>query len=335
MLFIVPLLNFQTVELRKESHFTIFQQKYPDAEIILTDEKTDMAEYELDYLFMTAPYDAYYPENLRSDRLANQTLLCCIPYAYIGAYNFFPVSIPRPFFRNVFCTFVAMTEEKDWLLKYFGDSVERGNRKILDIGYPSLEQIPVREPMENGRIMWTPRWSYDRQVGGSNFFEYYDTVCEIKETYPQRELVIRPHPMMFDQFVRKGMMSEKDVENCKQEIANRNIGLDEDSDLNTALENTAILITDFSSIIMQFFMTERPIIYCHSEIIHLDHDYEKLMEGIYVANNEEEIKRALYEIIENGDPLREKRKRIREEIFKKCQGTIERVIRTLEEDHGC
>lgn len=335
-LFVVPYMNFKNMELTRESQLEVFKALYPADHVLLASEETDISDYHLDYLFMTAPYDGYYPNNLRSDYLVTRTLLCYIPYGYNGAYNFISNNTDRDFFRNIYIIFTDAIEIKDQLLDYFQDSVDRKNKKILDIGYPSLECIftEVEETVDDGTIMWTPRWSYDPKIGGSHFFEYYDCICNIKKKYPERKLVFRPHPMMFDNFLREGRLRETDVNDYRKAIADSGIFLDEGSDAHLSLKNTSILITDFSTLIMQFFMTGKPIIYCASELISLNCDYAQLMKAIYVAENQTEIEKALFEIIENGDPLKEAREKIRKSVYHKQKGTINRILRTLEQDSG-
>lgn len=333
-LFIVPIMDFTKMELTKKSQISTFKNIYQNDRIFLADSDTDLSAYNLDYLFMTAPYDTYYPENLRSDHLVKQMLLCYIPYGYNGAYNFISNNTNRNFFRNIYINFTDTQEIKNQFLRYFKDSIKRNSRKILDIGYPSLEKIDNIKPLETdtGTIMWTPRWSYDSKIGGSHFFEYYYFMCNIINIYPDRKLVFRPHPMMFDNFVRNKIMSQKDVHLCKKQIQDKGIILDEGNDIRTALQNVSVLITDFSTLIMQFFMTGKPIIYCTSENIRLNSDYSRLMSGIYIANDEEGIKNALFQIIENGDPLVTIRKKIIDTFYNKFKGSTQRILDTIEKD---
>ncbi len=333
-LFVVPQMDFRTCELTKSSQLEKFKLLYSDDEVVLAYGEEDLLDYRLDYLFLTAPYDSYYPESLRSSRLAGKILLCYIPYGYNGAYNFIANNTIREFFRNIYIIFTDTIEVREKLVKDFSGSVERNHKKILDIGYPSLENVSIyrKNQIADRTIMWTPRWSYDSVIGGSHFFEYYNFICDIKKIYPAITLMFRPHPMMFDDFLNKKLIDEKGIEWYRRDIASKGIILDEDTDTNILLENVSVLITDFSTLIMQFFMTGKPIIYCASEFIRLNHDYTKLMDGIYIARNEREIETALHQIIEEGDPLKVKRESIREEFSNKFRGTIDRILQTIEID---
>ena len=66
------------------------------------------------------------------------------------------------------------------------------------------------------------------------------------------------------------------------------------------------IISDMSSILVDYFLTEKPIIYCH-KTNQFNEFGSKIAEGFYWVHNWEELKRTI-EMLKNGDdPLKEKR----------------------------
>lgn len=55
------------------------------------------------------------------------------------------------------------------------------------------------------RAIYAPRWTLEPIWGGSSLFEYKDTFFEIADEQPDIDILVRPHPLMFDHFVEEGL----------------------------------------------------------------------------------------------------------------------------------
>ena len=126
-------------------------------------------------------------------------------------------------------------------------------------------------------VLWTPRWSTDPIVGGSNFFKYRHIIKKLIAENPDVLFVIRPHPLMFGNFLKTGEMSELDVQEFKEYCSNtNNVYLDENKEYSNTFWNSDILITDNSGLVPEYFITSKPIIYCHSDIFVYTESFEKI-----------------------------------------------------------
>lgn len=65
--------------------------------------------------------------------------------------------------------------------------------------------------------MWTPRWTTNKKLGGSNFFVYYKLLLEYAEKNDDVDLLCRPHPLMFDNFLKTGEMKIEEIDDYKKE----------------------------------------------------------------------------------------------------------------------
>ena len=193
-------------------------------------------------------------------------------------------------------------------------------------GYPSLANFfEMQKNTEIKNVLWTPRWSYDSMIGGSHFFEYKDTILKLKEKNNKINLIFRPHPLMFDHFISKGIMTNEDVSEYVEKLKEMSIEYDCDSMITSAIENADLLITDYSSIIINFFITGKPIIYCKANY-ELNDDYSRLAEGVYVVQNEIELLKYADMLLSGEDPLAEKRDKIINEYKIKHLHSEKRIV---------
>ena len=206
--------------------------------------------------------------------------------------------------------------------------------QFYNIGYPSLERYYNKTyNLKLKNILWTPRWSYDSRLGGSHFFEYKNIMLSIKYQFHNIDMVIRPHPLMFQNFVKEGLWKEEDIVIFKKELCRCGIIIDEGGDLYERLTQTDILISDYSSILMPFFLTERPIIYCVHPNIELNDTYKLLMQGMYLAYNKEDVEKYVSMLMKGDDPLRKERIKIKRRIKDVAIGSTARIIDIIAEDY--
>ena len=106
---------------------------------------------------------------------------------------------------------------KNVIKKRFKKTSEKGYQHFEYLGYPSLEPfMKIKNRNEIKSIIWTPRWSYNKTIGGSHFIEYKDSFVSIKEKFSEIELVFRPHPLMFDNLIFEKRMTKSEVDEFKK-----------------------------------------------------------------------------------------------------------------------
>ena len=128
----------------------------------------------------------------------------------------------------------------------------------------------------------------DPFVGGSNFFRYINSILNLIEKNKDILFVIRPHPLMFNNFIKTKEMSLEDVQQFHKFCNEKdNVILDESKEYSKLFWNSDFLITDASGIVPEYFMTEKPIMYCNSNIDFRYLPYaKKMIEECYEVNNE-------------------------------------------------
>ena len=284
----------------------------------------DLNSEELDYIFYGDPYMGHFPHLYRCYHLVQSNAkLCYIPYGFYGAkFGYDLMANNTDFFKNMYFTFADCNDVAEILKGLLKDVSHPEYRHIMQLGYPTLEKFLKDKSYHTcnyHEVLWTPRWSYSNLGGGSHFLEYKDQILGIPEKYNNFHLTLRPHPMLFAHIVQSGKMTQKEADDYKQRINDAGAALDQHGDVNATIKNTDIFVTDYSSLIINFFMTGKPIIYCPLDDGY-GKTYTKMLEGIYIANNYDEVDHYLEMLHKGNDPLKNKR----EEILKSPEFSVYR-----------
>ena len=327
---VVPGYDLINSKVKKEYDDTFFLDKYSDAIKALKDngEWLDLRELGLDFVFYQRPYNNYMPECYMSNEVGKYAKCMYIPYA------FWPLredlcGYTKHFFRYAYKAFMESEEHAIAIQKIHSDP-----SRIVFCGYPQLSDVKVVDDFDVSKVLWTPRWSYDKRVGGSHFLEYKDSIFELAEECGAQSVVIRPHPLSFDNYIRMGLMTVEEVDAYKKKVEDTpKVSFDANKNIEDTFEDTGVLITDVSSIVFPYFLTGKPIIFCNTDIP-LSPAFKALLDGIYVTDSWEEIQEAYKQIVAGNDYLKATRLKIADSIRKANNGAVENIIKVLEEDIG-
>ncbi len=155
------------------------------------------------------------------------------------------------------------------------------------------------------RAIYAPRWTTDPVWGGSSFLKYKQTFFDIADSQPEVDILVRPHPLMFSNFINTGLMSAEEVEDYKKECDDRpNICLDPEKEYLATFWQSSVLVCDFSSMIIEYYVTKKPIVYLtYDEGIEYNELMSAMLKGCYIVNNEDELKQTLMMLLSGRDPL--------------------------------
>lgn len=330
----VDLINWRLHPYGDEEEF--LKERYPGVKIIKVIDNGQVyhiKKYEYDYVFYQRPYDHYLPGPLQSSAVGEKAKICYVPYGYQGANVFMEGNTQEEFFKNVYMSFLESEEIQNVLFEKFRDEVQSGRKKLYNLGYPVFDTYLHLQNSKEKTIMWTPRWSFDPIIGGSHYVDYKDEFVSLKEKYPERDIMIRPHPLMWENAVKEGVMTQEEVAQYKLLLKEKGIAIDGNKMIEDSIKNAKVLITDFSTIIITYFMTGKPIIYCPYEV-ELNEMYQKLLPGMYVANSWDDVERYI-DMIERGeDELYSIRQEIIEKELRYLSGGTEKIVETIINDYN-
>ena len=226
---------------------------------------------------------------------------------------------PKDFLSNVSMIFAENEEEyndyksrKGKHTKVFLTGDVRFD-KIKDLQNTDSDNWNLPKNPNIKRIIWTPRWISSEN--NSHFFDYKDKLLDYVENNQDVDFIFRPHPQAFANWNATGELPEDKANELKQRFKNiKNAKIDEEKEFLKTFYSSDFMVTDISSIIVDYFLTEKPIIYCH-RTNHFNEFGAKLSEGFYWVHNWEELETAINMLKRGEDPLNEKRKQIIRENF--------------------
>lgn len=168
-------------------------------------------------------------------------------------------------------------------------------------------------------------------IGGSHFLEYKDMFLYLRMKMPTYSFCIRPHPLMVEELAKANLFSKEQWIQYEQKLIDAKIDIDRNETINTIAEETDILITDVSSMIIRFFVLDIPIVYCRSNMV-FNKDYADILKGIYVADSWDDVEKYVKMLARGTDPLKEQRQSLIRSLRKEHIGATDRVLNTILSD---
>ena len=274
----------------------------------------DLNKLEPDYLFHSRPYNAFMPRIYTSSKIVKYALICNVIYGPCFTRNGLDVTLNRDYFKDVYCYFAFDPSELDYYVSRFWMGIKINIQKCAPYGAIGLEQISAVEtdnhiPRYRKTVLWTPRWSTDPYVGGSNFFNYKDTIVRLADKYKNILFIIRPHPLMFGNFMKTGEMTESEAAQFRMWCNNtENVILDEEKEYSDSFRKSDFLIADVSGLLPEYYVTKKGILYCHSTAKFEYTDYAiEFISTCYEVRNIKDLEQLFLLLINNNDYMLDKR----------------------------
>ena len=181
-------------------------------------------------------------------------------------------------------------------------------------------------------VLWTPRWSLSDYYFRSYFFDYYKCLLGFFDKHTEIDLIIRPHPHMFRHFIEVGRLTELDVKHIKEEVeAKNNVSWDTNPDYLISFAKSSVLISDYSSLVFEYFITGKPIIFC-SYNVDFNIIGEQIKNKFYSVHNDIELINRLNRIILGEDENKEERLKFIKDNFYIEGNAGQRIVQELLKD---
>lgn len=283
------------------------------------DEWLDPATLKPDYVFYQTPYN-FFPESWLVRSVSMIAQVCYFPYAtslFRGEVD--ETVHPVSFFRFTSKFFIESSLcEKNLISRLKKESWFSKERFVIS-GYPKFDYLTeqsqlsgkawrrgIREDVR--RVLWTPRWNTGE--GNCHFFDYKDYFIDFCSKHQNVDFIFRPHPLCLQNLIKTGELSGNDLEAMEFKYSNsQNMALDRNAMYQDTFLSSDILVSDISSMLLEFFATGKPLIYTHRVDV-FNELGKKLSEGFYWVRNATELTDTLEMLIAGNDPLKEKRKEI-------------------------
>ena len=216
---------------------------------------------------MGLPYEKQYPEKYSFKNLARAGRLCYIPYGsyYADGIKMIEFGFQNELLKQVDYVFADCDKVYQFLNKKIGLCKNRDSKKIVySLGYPRFDLVNRNNNKRNScTYLWLPRWTTNSADNErSSFLEYKDVLLEYFSANKDLSLIVRPHPVMFENYVANGIMTAQEVNDYKTKIENlENVYMDEEPSYVEAFEKADCIIADYTSLVIEFLLSNKPVIY--------------------------------------------------------------------------
>ncbi|WP_028593784.1 CDP-glycerol glycerophosphotransferase family protein [Paenibacillus assamensis] len=275
--YVVPIPYYEKNSEGQFSEVCYEGDQFPKDLNVVSYEKYDFENRCPDIIYIHNPYDRYNTLTMVNprfftDNLARYTdMLVYVPYYMAGSSE--KPDIPAfPAFRNVTKIIAQSNRTKDAFLI---NGV--GANKVLNLGSPKLDatlavmkehkELPVswKETMKDKKVFLFNTGIADL-LSTSSWFEQIVHVLNYFISHKKSALIWRPHPLtkVTLQTMRPHLVDafEKMEEQLKQAA---NITIDYSSDIYPAVAASDAIISDYSSVMLQYIVTEKPVLGLLSE----------------------------------------------------------------------
>lgn len=264
-----------------------------------------------DYVFYARPYNFHYYRDYRPENVRHYAKVCFHPYAYdMDRIADFYIVYNLQFLKNVSLVFNTSESTKERISKLIVNS-KMQYPKVVCLGFSRFDLMNQRivSSYSKPTVLWLPRWSMGKNQGSkqSNFLKYIDLFLRFASEHNEIDFIIRPHPLMFHNFEELGLYSKNDFNNLNERCKILgNVMLDTEKDYFKSLMKADILLCDYTSLLIEFFIFGRPIIYC-DDASTFNYEAKQIDKVVYHAKKWEEIEKLLKKLLSGNDELKEKR----------------------------
>lgn len=288
-----------------KKNITIFEEEFSKYVIKYEDARLEALEPSI--VIYSRPYNHHLPKELRIHNVIKYAKTAYIPY-YYSLDNLVESGINDVFYKYLMLLFADQEDVKNHFDRKQAKNIRRGLQASYNIGYPVLDNLyenvntdSIYKNSEKYKVMWTPRWTMDKKLGGSNFLNYYKGMFEKFVNNEEVSFVFRPHPLLFSNFIEKKIITQAEKDQIVEMFnTSSNSFYDTTSDYINTFYNTDLLICDNSSIIVEYFLLGKPMIFCYNDSnVVFTNVMNKILECNYVVNSFDEMM-AVYEQLKNG-----------------------------------
>ncbi len=293
-----------------------------------TKEWLDLKSLKADYICFQQPYNVCRTYTEKSWVINKYAKLF-----YVAYYTFFNCNednyineecTPLDFMKDLSFYF-TQNEEDQTFMKERMQKANNSFAKVIKTGFPRFDNLNKsfdigltawkKKEESRFRIIWTPRWCTNEN--NCHFFDYKDKLVNYCKNQKDIDFVLRPHPQMFLNFNSTGEFLENKANEYKRIYEeNDNLSIDTLEEFIPTFYTASCMITDTSSVVPEFFLTGKPVIYCHKKGSINSFSRDKgYTTGFYWVENWNELKTTL-DMLRNGDdPLKQKRQELIKDHF--------------------
>lgn len=242
----------------------------------------NLSEESPEFVFFIKPYDCipmeYYIDDV--DKIIRRTIH--IPYRlhwmeFENIPLFMDYHFRLPLHYKAWRIFETPEDMKEEYARYG----YRNGENVVTLGNPRFDSIKkfskikreippiwVDKFSKKKVIMWNPHFNSEgsekSKIEWATFDLFGKMIISYFLAHQDIALLFRPHPLFFNGLITSGIMTENEIDDLRRTIAeSSNIILDTLPDYRYAFSVSDALISDGSSLLLEFLMFDKPILYTY------------------------------------------------------------------------
>lgn len=296
----------------------------------------DLRELKPDYIMTNRCYMTVRPPQYCNEEISKFAKVVYIPYTTCMASGH-TMDVVCRFQENKYADFVFVANE--WMQHMYEGQQKKepgSDVRIIASGSPKFDAVYLRSKTQNTSdrkydqiILYTPRWS-DFIDKTCSFYILKDYFIDLAKSHPNIKFIFRPHPMMYaymeDKTIWDSYLAELD--------SYENTEIDLSGDYRVSYDRATVLVSDLSSMLLEFTVTQKPILYYHKRDV-FNAFGNSVARSFYFCDSVEDVDFYLRELREKRDSKAQIRQTVLEEDFALCDGHVaERILGTLIQDYS-
>ena len=333
-------INMQEFAIDSTTAYPAFLKFLNERDIpFVPEEEYDLVERRPDALIYTNPYDGHHPkfavEYVRHQGIRVIYLPYSVPFFVqkdnsVTLYDF-------PIHRHAWQIYVRSQRER----RKYGMYCSAGNAHLAVVGAPIVDRLTELKNLikPDPRFQKTFLWGIDYGFANrtATFGVYGERILQYFIEHPQYGLIVRPHPLFYGMVTKLGGVSKEAIRSfydyCE---AAPNVFLELGDELTDAFCKSDALISDISSILVEYLSMGRPILYLNTQDTPKYKNYQEddsdVLAHYYSGDSFERIVQFIEMVAKNEDPMREERDSILEKYFYRPMENAGETIKDLLKD---
>lgn len=305
--FVLIPFNYLTTHVSVEDLEIMMRRKmYPYILGYKEGEYIDLKQFHPDLVLIQTPYDSAYGSELyQSSYLGTFCAVASI------SYGCSMISFEDDYYenwmdrvqniKNLWKIFNETNVSRDIINYCYPDrSINTGYVKCDKyINYSNNKDFKIKEKNDKFTVVWKPRWL--GTVGESSFLKYVYYFIYFCKKHSEINFIFLLHQNLEGYLSYRRIMSTENFQKLLEEFKYLpNAKLIKDEDFLDDVMNADLYIGDYSSTVVEFALTAKPLIYTPCDVC-LNEIGEKIYEASYVCENIEQMENAILNVYNGKD----------------------------------
>ena len=312
---------YLNIEKKAQENYDFFKKQGINVEYAYDFKKNkciDLRQFSPDIIFYDEPQSV---SKLQSPAVASKfalTMHCNYGSAITNGDN-----EKSKIYEELFTYFV----DNEFIKKYLTDC-GFSPKKIYVAGQPKIDAY--LKPVNYENKLWKTdkkhiiiahhfSFSENTELRFGTFDWNYQFFYDYAKNHPEYEFILKPHPSLKREIIKRGLMNQKEAENYfKNWNKLENANVYESGNYLDMFRTSDLLITDCNSFLFEYLPSKNPVIQLISSKTKGHNEFgKKIIEGYYKAHNIVEIEEYLEKLLsKNDDDLLKTRENIIKNVLK-------------------